>query len=246
MSDFLTRLALRQLRQIATIEPRVAPLYGVANQVRHPSFAEDSDYRPMTNTLEEATLPDRKTLGARGRLPAHVDDPVTSAKQPLVPTPAGSHEAIQRIDDESFMGESRINEPGPFTVEASASNPTTVSAGEPLDHFPRRQTEPGRRESLLVVPMTRIAPVAPMPLVKASHSGLTEHSNEFPPPVGLGSEEDRQRAQTRGDKEPAVHVTIGRIEVTAMTGAAPTKRAPARKQTMSLDDYLARRQRRDR
>ena len=46
--------------------------------------------------------------------------------------------------------------------------------------------------------------------------------------------------------EPPVHVTIGRIEVTAVTAApAPRRAAMARKPTMSLDDYLARRQRRE-
>jgi len=46
--------------------------------------------------------------------------------------------------------------------------------------------------------------------------------------------------------EPPVQVTIGRIEVTALTQVAPPKRAAApRKPAMSLDDYLARRQRRE-
>jgi len=44
-----------------------------------------------------------------------------------------------------------------------------------------------------------------------------------------------------------VHVTIGRIEVTALTAPAPPKRAlQPRKQGMSLDDYLARRKGRER
>jgi hypothetical protein len=42
---------------------------------------------------------------------------------------------------------------------------------------------------------------------------------------------------------PPVQVTIGRIEVTALTQAAPANRPAApRKLAMSLDDYLARRQ----
>ncbi|MDN0075096.1 hypothetical protein QU481_15530 [Crenobacter sp. SG2303] len=41
-----------------------------------------------------------------------------------------------------------------------------------------------------------------------------------------------------------VHVTIGRIEVSAVPATAPEKRAPTeRRQPMSLDEYLARRQR---
>jgi hypothetical protein len=47
--------------------------------------------------------------------------------------------------------------------------------------------------------------------------------------------------------ETPVQVTIGRIEVTAVTAAAPAKQVPmARKQGMTLDTYLARRQRGER
>jgi len=83
-------------------------------------------------------------------------------------------------------------------------------------------------------------------LVQSSRSGLPEHPNEFTAPVILSSEEDLRGKGAQRDQENPIHVTIGRIEVTAVTGAPPAKRAPARKQTMSLDDYLARRQRRDR
>ncbi|HEY5810729.1 MAG TPA: hypothetical protein VIT67_22355 [Povalibacter sp.] len=42
--------------------------------------------------------------------------------------------------------------------------------------------------------------------------------------------------------EPPVHVTIGRIEVTAVTAAPAPKRGPAsRNASMPLQDYLARR-----
>ena len=55
------------------------------------------------------------------------------------------------------------------------------------------------------------------------------------------------RERTMDASEPPVQVTIGRIEVTAMTAPAPPQRASLpRKPTMSLDDYLARRQRTDR
>jgi hypothetical protein len=54
------------------------------------------------------------------------------------------------------------------------------------------------------------------------------------------------QSRTMDAAEPPIHVTIGRIEVTAMTQAAPAKRLTAPgKPAMSLDDYLARRQRRE-
>jgi hypothetical protein len=52
-------------------------------------------------------------------------------------------------------------------------------------------------------------------------------------------------ADRTDDAEAPIQVTIGRIEVTALTQAAPAKRgAVLRKPALSLDEYLARRQRR--
>jgi hypothetical protein len=60
----------------------------------------------------------------------------------------------------------------------------------------------------------------------------------------LNSNEFGVRQGVATDAEPPIHVTIGRIEVTAVTQSTPARRtAPPRKPAMSLDDYLARRQR---
>jgi hypothetical protein len=60
----------------------------------------------------------------------------------------------------------------------------------------------------------------------------------------LNSSEFGVRQGVATDAEPPIHVTIGRIEVTAVTQSTPARRtAPPRKPAMSLDDYLARRQR---
>ena len=249
MNDFLTRLAARQLGQIATIEPRVAPLYEGANEARIPSFAEDAEHRRVTSAQEAVAMPGRTPLQGLARLPAHANDTFPTTQPSLVQTHAGSYKPNPRIDPQSFTAESRSNKAGRFTLEGSS--PISSSNGQPPANFPRRpQTELENTESwpwqpMPVGPVTRTAPATPMPLVKPTHSGLTEPLNELTAPAVFGSEEGRWREQTQRRETP-VHVTIGRIEVTAMTAAAPVKRAPVRKQTMSLDDYLARRQRRDR
>ena len=64
---------------------------------------------------------------------------------------------------------------------------------------------------------------------------------------GPSRNEISAREREPADSEPPVHVTIGRIEVTAVSAApAPRRAAMARKPSMSLDDYLARRQRGER
>jgi hypothetical protein len=227
MSDFLTRLAARQLGQIATIEPRVAPLYAAANAAGNRSFAEGTEYDPVPHPQEAAVI--------RERTPLQTPEPLT--RQPLVEGHA-SRDPVRKITAQAF------------TAEVSAARPARSSAAQmPVDFSQRR--EPDKAESLLqettlLVPAARSASFAPVSLVKPSHFEFAQRRNEFASPVALGSEEDRRREQAQRDEEAPVHVTIGRIEVTAMTAPTPPKRAPARTPTMSLDDYLARRQRRDR
>lgn len=66
-------------------------------------------------------------------------------------------------------------------------------------------------------------------------------------PPSLSTRNDRVDERAWPVAEAPVQVTIGRIEVTALVQAAPSKRAaPARKPNLSLDDYLARRHGRER
>jgi hypothetical protein len=65
-------------------------------------------------------------------------------------------------------------------------------------------------------------------------------------PRRLDMASERQTPNQNGNEPTEVHVHIGRIEVTAAPAATPPKRAargPARK-SLSLEDYLAQRQRR--
>jgi hypothetical protein len=68
-------------------------------------------------------------------------------------------------------------------------------------------------------------------------------------------EQQRRRAnaqpQLRGEEtsaasEPVVHVSIGRVEVRAVTNAPAQKRAPQASPVMTIDDYVARRDAKDR
>jgi hypothetical protein len=188
-------------------------------------------------------MPAKTAIQTPGRLVEGGADPVMSLEPPPVQTHGKSQKRLPRADSQFPAAEYGRDD---ATVEGfGPSRPLMV---EPPHSFSGRTKEPTRAESLPRHPMpmvrlTRTVPVAPVP---PSHSGLTEHSNEFTAPAVLGREADRRSKQAQGDEETPVHVTIGRIEVTAMTAATPSKRVPAREQSMSLDDYLARRQRRER
>ncbi len=82
---------------------------------------------------------------------------------------------------------------------------------------------------------------AATPLIRTPHSALRTQSIVAQPQVRAytppAAEADRGQAQ--GQAEPAIHVTIGRIEVRAVqqpSGARPRQLAPA--PALSLEDYL--------
>jgi hypothetical protein len=225
MSDFLTRLASRQLGQITTIEPRVAPLYGAANETRNPSFAEETGYRPAARSQEAVVTQERTPLQSPPRT-----EPLT--RQPLVEGHA-SHNSVHEITAL------------PFTAEISVARPTRSSADQsPVDVSQRRQpdkTESLPQDTMLAVPTARTRPAAPVPLVNQIQSESAPRLNEFPAPIGSRGLQSPFREQPQKVGEASVHVTIGRIEVRAITPPVPSHRQRPAPKTMSLDEYLGKR-----
>jgi hypothetical protein len=113
--------------------------------------------------------------------------------------------------------------------------PTLSAQGRRIDLFLADKSETVQPDLLLARPETRVS---------------QEFSQRDAPPrfERAMPTRDEVPAVYRGHSaaEPPVHVTIGYIEVTAVT-TTPTQRRAAipRKPAMSLDDYLARRQRRE-
>ena len=90
--------------------------------------------------------------------------------------------------------------------------------------------------------------LVPPPRKNSTVDALAEPETKLTAPPSLSPRRDRVAERARPPVADApVQVTIGRIEVTALVQAAPSKRAaPARKPTLSLDDYLTRRHGRER
>lgn len=87
-------------------------------------------------------------------------------------------------------------------------------------------------------------PAVPMPhplLPRAEHLAhmLSPHQTLHPHPVG----DSARQPIAAWEETTEVHVTIGRIEVTAVQEAPAQRPAPRRRNApMSLDEYIARRQ----
>ena len=83
---------------------------------------------------------------------------------------------------------------------------------------------------------------APVPLRPAIKETPSHHIERLTAPVSLAARKDGPNSRPKPHVETPIHVAIGRIEVTAQTTSAPTKRtSPGRKAKLSLDQYLAKR-----
>jgi hypothetical protein len=150
--------------------------------------------------------------------------------------------------------------PEPRRQPAHASKPKPLPANETMEAedgpgIPRRliQKEPRAATDTLSTPL-RVRETLPKPREAPLHAAMNKRS-KFPDGMGPRSRESgrigiRLTPQTAvvagtgdaGKKGPDVHISIGRIEVHAVH---PPAAAPARNRTtpstVSLEDYLARR-----
>ena len=273
MSDFLTRLAQRQLGQIATIEPRVASLYSAASESGNPSLDYITEHRPPPDAQEAVMMPESTTLQASARSPTDAKEMKSLVQKLLVHDRAGSHDPMPQIEAHSFTTESQSTTREPFTKKTPVVRIANTSADQtPIDLSPPSQLkkiEALPQEKMPFVSNVKTAPVTPSLLVNSTKRDLAPRLNEstdlallvkssttdsvsvaprlseLTAPTALAFPIDRVHEQEHHAGEAPVHVTIGRIEVTAVTQPVPPKRSTeARKPSMSLDDYLARRQRR--
>ena len=120
---------------------------------------------------------------------------------------------------------------------------TAVSQQPPLERVEEHQVNEVSESFRMMTPRTLANAVAPFESPPESGAGRVQAAH---PGLKNRPSVRTQKNQSGMSAAPEVHVTIGRIEVTAVTSApAHWRAAISRKPAMSLDDYLARRQRRE-
>jgi hypothetical protein len=237
MSDFLTRLAQRQLGALGTIEPRVTPLYAPkANDLGVQSISENIEHQPAP----QAPIVDP------GILPSQLHEMLSRANNRPPKDRSYLYEPVRT--------ESQLNQDRLFKTQVTPWVPSKSLSNQQGDDLCGQQSEPGEsgaspNKKRLFATITNTTPVTPIRLANSTEpdsTSLTYRQNHLTAPAALGLREDPRHNSAQRVQEAPVHVTIGRIEVTAVTTAAAPKRAPApRQQGMSLDEYLSRRQRRE-
>lgn len=254
MSDFLTRLAARQLGRINIIQPRLAPVFAPTEPVPGAEFGRP-DIEAQTMPRQPGSTPvfPAKSSEARGAVAAPLIDTANDAAVPDRPA------RVATTDDAPMSGamdEAQAVSPADQPLEARPKLEIPETPVNRRAQVETRETRSLRVESITDITLPRKAnPTAlhpnatetPMPLVSSSN----DHSvNDVRPvdalvaPATLSPATDRYQKTIAPNIEPPVQVSIGRIEVTAVTAApAPKRKAPAPpKPAMSLDNYLARRQ----
>jgi hypothetical protein len=242
MSDFLDRLAVRAIGSGPLLAPRL------------PSLFEPLQRAPIMPVFEagEATPPRRETAPAATVSPAAV--PPRVAHAPVTATPPGSAVARTVTDPTPAPMPPHAAASAPDTVTprapiAAATSPPVTERAVPPPTPPRtadvRAPQPVRPRHTRIeadpVQATTSAPPTSGALLPASTPvfaaasapARSSHAAMRPPAAHTGT--------ANASAEPAVHVSIGRLEIRA----APASTTPARRrdgpQPSSLDDYLRQR-----
>jgi hypothetical protein len=241
MSDFLTRLAARQLGQIASVEARVPELYATSAAATPPTIIEDMPAAVIDNRESSAVLTGAVSPTSRQNLdPAlperrRVEAPTTKYEAPssvmkALEVPVASPPASEKRPMES----STLVPPAPL-----APSKPTMSSPQQAKSEPRYLSTVGAE-----APPTRTLLSAEEASTRVLATRVLSHA--APPRLEIKDFGGNQSAEPHD--EPAVsstpvQVTIGCIEVTTLSAPAERRASKPRKASMSLDNYLAARQR---
>lgn len=246
MSDFLTRLVDRQAGTVAMVRPRIPSMFTPPAGRTVPSDLPVIDSSvPQADPHHTSPASIHKS-DRQGELLTQPDSREEQSSD-FGPRPTPRAAPGQR---------QAASSPAPFVQNASAVRPqlahqTVTSPHVSLVTIPNqaqsRQTEATERnvagdiDSASLPPAVGVEP--PSRLVATGHA-MPRSAAAAPPSLASGAIMGRRTEPTHAvPPEAPVEVTIGRIEVTAVSSAPETKwKSTSRRPAMSLEEYLTRRQ----
>ena len=245
MSDFLTRLVERQAGTVAVVQPRTPSMFAPTGSKAEPSgFAVGDSLLPQV---------DANQAPASIRYGDHEGELLTQTDQeerrPPVLEPRQTLRAAQgprqaESSPASLVRNAPAVVPQPTHETLSAPQVSSVTI---RTRAPSRQmgtTQQNIAGPLGSAPLPRTARVEPPPRLVETPQAMPRFSAAAPPSLALGTGVGRRTQHINAaSTQPPVEVTIGRIEVTAVSAAPDRKqKAVSRRPAMSLEEYLARRQ----
>ena len=246
MSDFVTRLVGRQTGAVTMVQPRTPSMF--ASTMRR---AEAADL-PVVDSLsphdDAASTPAAPVRpGDQGKT-LLTQPHQQEGRSPVPGSIATVHPMVRPRQAEAAPvtlaqhAPAIVTQPGRETPPAPGAESVTLHAQMPHEHRGVRAEH--IEGSVGAAAVLSAAPVVPPSLVDA-HRATGRVSAAAPPSLVSGTVTGRRTESTTrpASTEPPVEVTIGRIEVTAVSAAPDTKQRPgSRRPAMSLEEYLTRRQ----
>lgn len=246
MSDFLTRLVERQVGTVAMVQPRIPSMFAPPA-----SRTEPSDLPVSDSLVPQADANDTPPASMRrghhsDELPAQPDHQEEVSPVPG-PRPIPRAESRPRHAPSSPAPLVRnvstvVPQPNHETLASPHGRVATIHNPPPSRQI--RSTEQHLADHVGSSPLPHVARIEPPPrLVETGHEA-PRSSPTAPPSLASDMVTGRRTEQIGvASTEPPVEVTIGRIEVTAVSAAPETKRKPGtRRPAMTLEEYLTRRQ----
>lgn len=243
MSNFLTRLAQRQLGQIRTVQPLVMPLLTPTNAIHGAPSIQSEQAEKHRRAAETASIENQPTTppstAPRILLAGNATAPRQTLDDPATPVVTRSVDRPVAEDPPAAPARRAETPKAPITVVApSAPLLTEVPPAERADRSALRTASSTMQSS-------EGSMAAPQPLVRPGPIRDADDgaaSDQLTAPVHLVSAASKSHAPSGHINHAKVQVTIGRVEVRAnIPTPMPAARPPTpSKPTLSLGDYLKR------
>ncbi len=247
MSDFLTRLVERQAGTAAVVQPRTPSMFAPPVNRTGPA---DFPVIDSSASIEDASP--RPAVSIRSE--DHGGEVLIQTSQQYGGGPVPHSPSSPRAAEKPRRAESAptplVRNTSPIVNQSAHAMPAAPRADAlttPAQALPQQTGPSGQHieDRVASVPVHPAARMAPLPRLVETRHQTPRSSAAAPPSLLSGIVTGRRTEPTPHavSTEPPVEVTIGRIEVTAVSTAPDTKRKPGtRRPAMSLEEYLTRRQ----
>jgi hypothetical protein len=233
MSDYLSRLIERSLGAAPQIEPLIAPLHALPQQILSQETGTIAPLPAKTESSERSTTPGNHANGKTSEAASSKSESQRFRDSHLSGSPAG------------FPIDTSVGPPDPGESR-QASSPPAPGAFDPAS-VPLSPPMLSQESTRVVAEPEIIERPGAAAATEGPHRLSEDQSRIVVQPEIIGRHKPPKSSavpapHASANEPPAIHVTIGRVEVRAvMSPSTPPKVASRAAPKLSLEDYLKQR-----